>query len=626
MTKIAFLRLDAASPGNLAANSPAGLKNDKIHTTCYNPLEYCVDETNGFMEKNTKIIAIIILLVVTAALASYGQALARDSMAAYRSPLAGAFPLPGEPLPAQTGRVVLVVISGLGVENRDEDAMPALKRLEESGAGASVWAQAPSYQPPAWTSLVSGAYPWLNDAPLFDLFPAPARPVTVNTVFENATRQSIKTAVAGYAPLMEFLSADMPDNLVILPVGVTANHAGPVDAAAEALADESIRLLVVQLSPADEVATTQGSTGEAYLAALKSVDAQLDRLAGLIDLNTTTLIVTADYGHIEEGGHGGADPRVLELPLVLAGHKIIPGNYSHIEQIDVAPTISALLGVSLPAANQGRPRLEMLQISDQDRAQTLLALARQRTQLASAYLAWAGLPAADWAEVERAGDFLQAENYAGTEELAQLLVTQADETIRQTNEGRLERAQWFRLAAVLAALTLALLYFRRDMSELWVDALVSGAIVVGGFHLLYLVVGRPYSFSAIITWTQTTEETVRYLLVSGLIGELTFLLFMLLRQCTDAGLVLRGSYEMSLFMALGFLGPVLLAFWQIGPTLTAEGFDISTLFTYLTGLLQTFWAVIIGLFMPAVTVGLNIILQNLMQFIRRRQLEKAAGN
>lgn len=579
------------------------------------------------MEKYTKIITIIIFLVVTAALASYGQTVARAGIVNYRSPLMGAFPSPGKPLPAQTDRVVLVIISGLGVDNRDEDAMPALKRLEESGAGASVWAMAPSYQAPALTSLVSGAYPWLNDAPLFDLFPAPARTVTVDTVFAGAARQSLKTAVAGYAPLMDFLSADMPDdNPIILPVSVTANHSGPVDAAAPALADESIRLLVVQLSPADEVAAAHGSAGEAYLAALKTVDAQLDRLVNLIDLNTTTLIVTADYGHIEEGGHGGADPLVLQLPLVMAGRKIIPGNYSDIEQIDLAPTLSALLGLSLPAANQGRPRLEFLQMSEQDKAQTWVALAQQRTQLASAYLTRAGRPPADWSEVERAVAFQQAQNYAGAEELAQLLVDQADETIRQTNQRRLERAQWIRLAGVLIALAALLMYFRRDMSELWTDALVSGGVVVGGFHLLYLIIGRPYSFSAVITWQQTTEETLRYLLLSCLIGELIFLLFMLLRQCSDAGLVLRGSYEMILFMTFGFVGPVLFAFWQIGPTLTPEGFNISALFIYLTGLLQTFQAVIIGFFMPVITVGLNTALQNLMQFIRRRQLEKAAGN
>lgn len=578
------------------------------------------------MGKYTKIIASIIFLIVTAALAFYGQTVALGGITNYRSPLTGAFPSPGRPLPAQTERVVLVIISGLGVENRDEDAMPALKRLEESGAGASMWAEAPSYQAPALTSLVSGAYPWLNDAPLFDLFPAPARTVTVDTVFAAAARQSIKTAVAGYASLMDFLSADMPDNPIILPVRATVNHTGPVDAAAQALTDESIRLLVIQLSPADEVAAVQGSTGEAYLAALKTVDAQLDRLVSLLDLNTTTLIVTADYGHIEEGGHGGADPLVLELPLVMAGRKVIPGNYSDIEQIDLASTLSVLLGLSLPAANQGRPRLEFLQISEQDKAQTWVALAQQRTQLASAYLAAARLSPADWSEVEQAVAFQQAQNYAGAEELAQLLVTQADQTIQQINQSQLERARWVRLAAVLIMLVALLMYFRRDMSELWVDALVSGAVVVGGFHLLYLIIGRPYSFSAVISWQQTADETLRYLLVSCLVGELIFLLFMLLRQCADAGLVLRGSYEMVLFMTLGFAGPALFAFWQIGPTLTAAGFNISTLFIYLTGLLQTFRAVMIGFFMPVITVGLNTALQSLMEFIRRRQLEKAAGN
>ena len=72
-----------------------------------------------------------------------------------------------------------------------------------------------------------------------------------------------------------------------------------------------------------------------------------------IDLTRDTVIVTADHGHVSRGGHGGAEPEVSSVPLVLAGKGIVPGASARNAQlVDVAPTVAALLGV--PAPGQDR--------------------------------------------------------------------------------------------------------------------------------------------------------------------------------------------------------------------------------------------------------------------------------
>jgi hypothetical protein len=74
-----------------------------------------------------------------------------------------------------------------------------------------------------------------------------------------------------------------------------------------------------------------------------------------------TLVVTADHGHVAEGGHGGDEPEVTAVPLVLAGAGARAGARGTCAHLDVAPTLAALLGVAAPAAAEGRVLWEALE-------------------------------------------------------------------------------------------------------------------------------------------------------------------------------------------------------------------------------------------------------------------------
>src|SRR5262249_10014773 len=94
-------------------------------------------------------------------------------------------------------------------------------------------------------------------------------------------------------------------------------------------------------------------TGHAFGAASpqypRAAQAYADLLGVIwreLDPARDTLIATADHGHLARGGHGGPEPEVVNVPLVLAGAGIRAGaTLDDAHLADVAPTVAALLGV-----------------------------------------------------------------------------------------------------------------------------------------------------------------------------------------------------------------------------------------------------------------------------------------
>jgi hypothetical protein len=78
-------------------------------------------------------------------------------------------------------------------------------------------------------------------------------------------------------------------------------------------------------------------------------------------------VITADHGHTGRGGHGGLEPEVLAVPLILAGAGVKPGaTAGDAHLIDIAPTVSALLGIPAPGHGLGRTLTEVLELDPHD--------------------------------------------------------------------------------------------------------------------------------------------------------------------------------------------------------------------------------------------------------------------
>jgi len=98
---------------------------------------------------------------------------------------------------------------------------------------------------------------------------------------------------------------------------------------------------------------TEGADSAAYTGAARQVDGHLRQIARLVNLSTSVLIVTSDHGVLKSGQIGGNEPDLTRLPFAMIGQNVIPGDYSSIDQVDLAPTVAALLGTRLPTAAQG---------------------------------------------------------------------------------------------------------------------------------------------------------------------------------------------------------------------------------------------------------------------------------
>ena len=108
-----------------------------------------------------------------------------------------------------------------------------------------------------------------------------------------------------------------------------------------------------------------------------------------LDDGKTTFLITSDHGHVHRrgaGGHGGGEDEVLEVPLILFGTAIRENSGWRGAQVDVAPTICALLGLPLPSTNQGGVLWHSLDVTGSDETEL------RRRELHQRELALAKLP------------------------------------------------------------------------------------------------------------------------------------------------------------------------------------------------------------------------------------------
>src|SRR5450756_2413473 len=141
----------------------------------------------------------LVFLAIGALIWAFGL---MDSAQSYRSPLANIPPTPGQILGSPvTRRVVIVLIDALRYDaSINTTIMPFLHNLRSLGASAMMHSQPPSFSAPGWATILTGAWPYINDSQLFNPpDPHSARPYTQDAIFADAQRAGLNTAVSGYA-------------------------------------------------------------------------------------------------------------------------------------------------------------------------------------------------------------------------------------------------------------------------------------------------------------------------------------------------------------------------------------------------------------------------------------------
>lgn len=265
--------------------------------------------------------------------------------------------------PALSPRVVLVLVDGLGVDSARE--VPALGALSRRGAAFTCAVSPPSLSRPGRATLLTGAPPHVHGATTNFHSGRPAVAPSLLDGLRGARVWGSKLWPGlfprgfdggAHVTRVDIHHAEHRDKAEAL-------FAAERDAVAEAVAalDHDLGFAVIDLLGVDSSSHDHGVASPEQRDALRHVDAMLQSVALAVVERGGTLVVTADHGHVAEGGHGGDEPEVTAVPLVLAGAGVRAGARGTCAHLDVAPTLAALLGVAAPAAAEGRVLWEALE-------------------------------------------------------------------------------------------------------------------------------------------------------------------------------------------------------------------------------------------------------------------------
>ncbi|MCE9572634.1 MAG: alkaline phosphatase family protein [Deltaproteobacteria bacterium] len=270
---------------------------------------------------------------------------------------------------------------------------------------------------------------------------------------------------------------------------------GFVDAARGLIASRE-ELAVLLIGVVDAAGHEHGGASAEYAEAAQVADRALARALAGIDLAQDAVIVVADHGHTDRGGHGGLEPEVVEVPLIIVGAGVVPGADVHDARLaDVAPTAAALLGLPAPGHGLGRTLTEALQLTDGERGaiagNDAARLARNRQIVATA-------------EVRASADQLENRALRGS------------------------------LVIALALVAFAGMWWLRHMGGLRLDwrVLLGG---VPGFFIVYYtligVIGQRFSPSLLPARGHLAAELAKYAVIGTIVHVVTGL--RVLRQRTS---------------------------------------------------------------------------------------------
>jgi hypothetical protein len=533
----------------------------------------------------------VIICVALAILTYFAANGMMDSLNAYRSPLNPDPLQPGQPLGSPiTRRLVFVLVDALRADTASRaDLMPVLDRLRSQGASATMHSQPPSLSQPGWSTLLTGAWPELNGGPAWNVDKDTIPTLVQDNLFSSAKRAGLKTAVAGYDWFEKLIPQDAVSVYFYTSGEDQAADRAVVDASLKWLAEPAYPLVWIHLDQVDYAGEQQGGPrGPAWAAAAQRADALIGEISAKLDFKKDTLLIASDHGQIDAGGHGGTETVTLTEPFVLVGAGVKPGKYGDIQMVDVAPTLSVLLGLNRPAVSQGQPRVEMLNLAEN----TLSALQKetqaQQEQFLKAY--------------HQA--IHQPETVPPT---APATILEFQSALQQTRLARLTGERLPRIiAAVLIGLAaLVFIFWKRSRGTVWL--FVGGGLYLLLFNFRYAVLdGRTYSFSSV------GESSTGLILYCGLTATLALLIAWLF---TASRLKLLGlgraqaagrTLDLALVTIYLLSIPVLLHFAINGLFITWALPDFQIFFLALLALIQILFVALTGVLLAGLSALLAI--------------------
>ncbi len=255
-------------------------------------------------------------------------------------------------------RVIVVVIDGCRLDRFHEAEKPYLeRRMAEGTRYASVETTYPARTVVCFSSMFTGAAPERHGITSNLVLKLGLR---VESIFEALRRAGKSGRLVGIAHLIDAFGDDVA-SVTSVAHNDKIDH-NLIAAARRELTEYDPELLVLQLLAVDQNGHVRGTYYPEYVERIEITDRLIEefmnwcREKGYLDENTAVILM-ADHGQgIGIGAHGHLSEGERYVPFAMWGSGIAEGKV--VEEpasiLDLAPTISYLLGVEPPRGSTGR--------------------------------------------------------------------------------------------------------------------------------------------------------------------------------------------------------------------------------------------------------------------------------
>jgi len=268
---------------------------------------------------------------------------------------------------ALTEHLLFVIVDGLRYDvATDPTLMPRFSAAMKQHRSADIMAGPVSMTSSAVQSFASGQRGRLEQVAR-NINPDP--PPFQNWM-QNARERGLRVALVGDRTWLDAYGGSF-DETRPDPPGVAIDfdyNAQTLRDGRELLAHAPNALILHFVTP-DHQGHAYGVRSARYRAHITGFDRLLFELLGEVGPQWT-VIVTSDHGANDAGDHGGDVLIHRRSPIFAYGPGIAPpaGPSPRLDQIDVAGTLTALLGVPAPCHSQGHLLVDWLDLPDADRA------------------------------------------------------------------------------------------------------------------------------------------------------------------------------------------------------------------------------------------------------------------
>lgn len=308
---------------------------------------------------------------------------------------------------AKTPKVLVIGLDGTLLSRVKDAAAPRLKALMAAGltAPSSIYANplAPTLSGPGWSTLITGVWPDKHNVKdnnftgqKFAQYP------DFLTRIETAKPALSTYAVSSWAPLTDIVFSAKVDTRVSTP---SAEYdTGTTSRAVAQLTSANPDAVFVQLDNVDHAGHSYGAASQQYLDAIHGVDGQVGQLVDALTSRGTyanedwLILVTADHGHTDPGGHGGSSWQERQTFMIAVGGTVTAGSTRYdVKMPDIAASALAHLGVAIdPAWGLDGRRIQQPSPDDFDSLRSKLTGPVDETGIGAGVVGFTHTPPSGW--------------------------------------------------------------------------------------------------------------------------------------------------------------------------------------------------------------------------------------